>query len=40
MRLFVALLIASALLIYAVGSFVDSVFQHVNGRNWPISRSL
>jgi hypothetical protein len=43
MRLFLALLTLSALLVYAVGSFVDSAFEQVtrNGRqNWPISRSV
>lgn len=41
MRLFLAILTFSALLVYAVGSFVDSVFEQVHtGRNWPISRSV
>lgn len=42
MRLFAALLLLSAMLVYAVSSFVDSVAEQVNskGRHWPISRSV
>lgn len=38
MRLFIALLVITAVLAYALGRFIDSVADSAGRRNWPISR--